>query len=46
MTAGASNLQRVSRMLRKRFKGDYLYLHVGNFYLKVLHPLSTSAALI
>ena len=46
MTAGASNLQLTSRMLCKRFNQDYLYLHIGNFYLKVLHPLSTSAALI
>ena len=46
MTAVASNLQRISRILPKQLNLDNSWQHIGNFYIKVLHPLSTSAGLI
>ena len=46
MTAVASNLQRISRILPKQLNLDNSWQHIGNFYIKVLHALSTSAGLI
>ena len=46
MTAVASDLQRISRILPKQLNLDNSWQHIGNFYIKVLHPLSTSAGLI